>query len=104
MLLNGEGDLGNKRQRKRHRILRVQVGFREKTELGFELQTKGGDQKEVRDKRKSKINETRDGTNQSIMPILKLMGQAECNRWKQRRADQSSEEENIFPPFICNFY
>lgn len=55
-------------------------------------------------KEKSKIKEARDGTNQSIMQILKLMGQAECNRWKQRRADQSSEEENIFPPFICNFY
>ena len=50
MLLNNEGDLGNKRQRKRHRILRTQVRLRVKIDLSFELQSKRGDQKEARTK------------------------------------------------------
>lgn len=64
-----------------------------KAELGFELQTKGGDQKEARDKRKSKSRRLGIVPNQSIRQILKLMGQAEGNGWKQRRADQSSDEK-----------
>ena len=71
-----------------------------KSELGFELQSKGSDQKEVRDKRKSKSRRLGIVPNQSIRQILKLMGQAEGNGWKQRRADQSSEEKKTLPYYF----
>lgn len=64
-----------------------------KIELGFEVQTKGGDQKEARGTRTSKSRRLGIVANQSIRQILKLMGQAEGNGEKQRRADQSSDEK-----------